>query len=80
VHDVPKSTVMVLLLLTIVVSILGTWTVLDASHASTPKVRMVSGPAQGDVQLTLQRSPTGNMISQGEGHVGLTILPQPNGG
>ena len=60
-EDISKTTVMVLLVLTILISVLGTWTVLDAMSAKrvAPTEAPVEGPSTStaSVQLNIQRPP-----------------------
>jgi heme/copper-type cytochrome/quinol oxidase subunit 2 len=75
--DIPKRVILVLLILTIVVSVLGTWTVLDAVSSTQPK----PSPSQteGNVEINILPSNTvlqepAPQLSESQGVVGLTIV------
>jgi hypothetical protein len=50
--DVSRGTIIVLVLLTLVISVLGTWTVLNET-SSLKAPTSVSGPQKADVRLTI---------------------------
>ncbi len=54
-RDIPKATIAVLLVLTILVSIIGTWTVLESISVkeTTPVERTVS-TSEGNILLNLE--------------------------
>ena len=56
--DIPKATIAVLLVLTILVSIIGTWTVLESINIkeTTPTERTV-GAAEGNIKFTIEEKP-----------------------
>lgn len=74
--DIPKKTILVLLVLTIAISVLGTWTVLSATSQG-PRVNKVADTAQGEVSITINPPPgTANVVkseSSGSGVVTLEI-------
>ena len=80
--DIPKRVIFVLLILTIVISILGTWTVLDAVSSAQP--RALPSTAEGNVNINIlppnsaQQKPA-PQSSEAQGVVGLTILEQKGG-
>ena len=55
--DIPKATIAVLLVLTILVSIIGTWTVLEAISIkeATPAEKTISA-SEGNIRLNLEES------------------------
>jgi len=57
-NDIPKATIAVLLVLTILVSIIGTWTVLESISIkeATPAER-ISGTSEGNIRFTLEEKP-----------------------
>ena len=73
--DIPKRVILVLLILTIVISVLGTWTVLDAVSTARPKA---PSKAQANVKLgildpnTVPEEPAPKE-STAQGVVGITI-------
>ena len=53
--DIPKATIAVLLVLTILVSIIGTWTVLEAiSVKEETPIEKIVGASEGDIKFTLE--------------------------
>ena len=55
--DIPKATIAVLLVLTILVSIIGTWTVLESisvKEATTLPVERTVPTSEGNIGLTLE--------------------------
>jgi hypothetical protein len=81
-EDIPKRVLLVLLVLTIVVSVLGTWTVLDTVSRAQP--RLPPSKAEGNVKInilppnTIEQEPAPQK-TQSQGVVGLTILEQKGG-
>ena len=58
VRDIPKATIAVLLVLTILVSIIGTWTVLEAvSVKEATPVEKTVGAVEGNVRFTIEEKP-----------------------
>ena len=56
VKDIPKATIAVLLVLTIFVSVIGTWTVLEAiSLGQSDDFQGVAKGSQGNVRLTIEK-------------------------
>jgi len=76
-EDIPKRVILVLLVLTIVISVLGTWTVLDAVSKAAPS--LPPSKVEANVKLnilppnTVQQQPTPQQ-SDAQGIVGLTII------
>jgi len=62
--DVPKNTILVLLVLTIFVSAFGTWVILRATEQGLPQIQI----------QTLKEVPG---VSTGEGFISVTIGPKP---
>jgi len=70
-EDISKSTIIVLVVLTLAVSMVGTWAVLD--EVSTP-TQGVAGSPQGQVKLTIV-DPDANTGEDSSGaQVGITIV------
>lgn len=70
--DVSRSTVIVLVLLTLTVSAIGTWVVLSSMPASVPEA---PDTGQGEVVLSLDAPPLSQKASTDVGgEVALTIL------
>lgn len=68
VNDISKKTVLVILLIAIVVSVVGTWTVLDAASTVTITTGPQEDTASGQVRLTIGSTEappaiTGGMIA-----------------
>ncbi len=81
-EDIPKRVIFVLLILTIVISVLGTWTVLDAVSSAQP--RALPSTAQGNVNINILPPNSGQQEpaiqkAEAQGVVGLTILEQKGG-
>jgi len=58
--DIPKATIAVLLVLTILVSIIGTWTVLESisvKEATSLPAEKTAGAAEGNVRFTIEEKP-----------------------
>lgn len=56
-EDIPKATIAVLLVLTILVSIIGTWTVLESisvKEATPLPVEKTVGASEGDIKFSLE--------------------------
>jgi hypothetical protein len=52
--DIPKATIAVLLILTILVSIIGTWTVLESiSVKEATPIEKIVGASEGNIKFTL---------------------------
>ena len=72
--DIPKSIVIILLVLVVVISILGTWTVLDEIEKSKLSAK---SSAAGTVKLQILSNPNQNkQESFGSGKVSLNILEE----
>ena len=74
-EDIPKRVILVLLILTIVISVLGTWTVLDAASSARPMV--TKDKSGGQVSLTIidPNKPLAEPIeSNDQGQVNLNII------
>jgi len=67
--DIPKSIIIILLILTVVISVLGTWTVID----EVEKTKAAQNPAIGQVRLNILGNPE-QKSSYGSGKVTLNIL------
>ena len=72
-NDISKRTVLVLLVLTLVVSIVGTWTVLSQPTTIYKTVEL-GGPQEGMVQLKVNSPPAEPQIADSGGQVGVKIL------
>jgi hypothetical protein len=70
--EISKSVVIILLVLTVIVSILGTWTVLDEMQNAKP-VPTVPSKDYGNVMLNINNVPNAPQ-SFGEGKVSIKIL------
>lgn len=71
-REIPKSIVVILLVLTVIISILGTWTILDAlEKAKTIPTEPSYGAA--NVRLNINK-PLENPVSLGQGKVSIKIL------
>jgi amino acid transporter len=56
VKDIPKATIAVLLVLTILVSVIGTWTVLEAiSSGQDENFQGVTRSSQGNIKLVIEK-------------------------
>ena len=73
-EDIPKSIIVILLILTVVISVLGTWTVLDEIEKS--KMKIVEVGQNGQVRLNILPNPTekSKQESFASGKVSLKIL------
>jgi len=71
--DISKKTVLVILLIAIVVSVVGTWTVLDAASSVTIPKGPQTSHANGKIQLTVG-TPTQELPQVTGGMVALTKL------
>jgi len=80
--DIPKSIILVLLFITVLISVLGAWTVLDKMNSVQGRqVVIFNGDANGKVGLAVQ-NPNGQQQAlppQDSGLVSLVIL-DPQGG
>ena len=59
-EDIPKATIAVLLVLIILVSIIGTWTVLESisiKEATPLSVEKAVGAAEGNIRFTIEEKP-----------------------
>lgn len=59
-EDIPKATIAVLLVLTILVSIIGTWTVLESisvKETAPLPAEKTAGAAEGNVRFTIEEKP-----------------------
>ncbi|MFH1399341.1 MAG: hypothetical protein ABIG95_04495 [Candidatus Woesearchaeota archaeon] len=77
--DIPKRVILVLVVLTIVISVLGTWTVMDAvSRSSTYEPKSV---AKGTVSLKINMPPGSEppQQTQDNGMVSIKILENKGG-
>jgi hypothetical protein len=71
-NDISKRTVLVLLVLTLIVSIVGTWTVLS-QPTTIYKTVEVGGPQAGMVKLSID-APAEPVVTDTGGEVSLNIL------
>ena len=71
-NDISKRTVLVLLVLTLIVSIVGTWTVLS-QPTTIYKTVEIGGPQAGKVKLSID-APEEPVITDTGGEVSLNIL------
>ena len=71
-YDISKHTVLVLLILTLVVSIVGTWTILSQPTTIYRTVE-IGGPQSGEVKLNIQQPAEPQMVEEG-GQVSIQIL------
>ena len=56
--DVPKATIIVLLVLTILVSIIGTWTVLESiSIKEASPAQKTVGSTNNDIEFNMENAP-----------------------
>ncbi len=69
--DIPKSIIIILLVLVVVISVLGTWTVLDEIEKSKVKP---SSSSTGQVRLQILNPDQDKQESLGSGKVSLEIL------
>jgi hypothetical protein len=70
--EISKSVIVVLLVLTVIISILGTWTVLDEMQ-NVKTVPAIPSREYGDVKLNINNIP-GASHTFGEGKVSIKIL------
>ena len=74
--DISKTIVVVLILATLLVSIVGTWSVLNTiDNAIAKKFSVDKG--YGHVSIEIATPDTSSRQSIGHGRVSLTILPRP---
>jgi len=71
-NDISKRTVLVLLVLTLIVSVVGTWTILS-QPTTIYKTIEIGGPASGKVNVNIDE-PTAPKIVEGAGKVSVNIL------
>lgn len=72
--DISKRTVLVLLVLTLVVSVVGTWTILSQPTTIYRTVEM-GGPQAGEVRLDINEpSEPVQQLSDSDGKVSVNIL------
>ena len=75
-EDIPKMVILVLLVLTIIISALGTWTVLDAVSRAQPSM-VPESRTRGDVMINILPTEPGAeepQASDAQGVVGLTVV------
>ncbi len=71
--DVSRNVILVLVILTLLISILGTWTVLSQIGAGhLPSSSQPAAPGSGEVSFTLQ-APPGPSIDAATGHVAFVV-------
>ena len=72
-EDIPKRVILVLLILTVVISILGTWTVLDA--VSSARIEQTSSQGQVSIGiLTPNPAPPEPLVTDSQATVGVNII------
>ncbi|NQU79864.1 hypothetical protein HQ545_08925 [Candidatus Woesearchaeota archaeon] len=72
-YDISKRTVMVLLVLTLVVSIIGTWTILSQPTTIYRTIEM-GGPSAGEVSVSISPAEgVEDLASESEGIVSIDI-------
>jgi len=71
--DISKTTIAVLVLLTLMISVIGTWTVLNEISNVRPTGSNVAAPQSGQVHLNIQ-PPTTPQTSAATGKVMMNIL------
>jgi hypothetical protein len=71
-NDISKRTVLVLLVLTLIVSVVGTWTILS-QPTTIYKTMELGGPAPGRVSLSIN-APTVPQLSNEAGKVSINIM------
>jgi len=74
--EVPKSVIIILLVLTVIISVLGTWTVLDELEkvAISSKPNSATGNVRLDINNPNNENPINDVNSFGEGKISLRIL------
>ncbi len=56
--DIPKATIIVLLVLTVLVSVIGTWTVLESiSIKETSPAQKTAGSTNEDIEFNMENTP-----------------------
>ena len=73
--DVSKKTVLVLLVITVLVSVVGTWTVLNSLSSSNVEWTAQSQPAGGEVSLNVIAPAAPMEPSIETGNVVFNVLP-----
>lgn len=72
-QDIPKKVILVLLILTVVISVLGTWTVLDA--VSSARIEQTSSQGQVTIGvLAPNPAPPEPLVSDSQASVGVNII------
>ena len=64
--DLSRMTVVILVFLTLLISLAGTWLVRDRADLSQINVQKISGGSVGNVELTLVTPPVRQGASQGD--------------
>lgn len=85
-EDIPKGIIIVLLIITVLISVLGTWTVLDQlSEVRVQQVVKPSGSPTGTAEVSITvldpnapKAPP--KTSSATGEVAITVLEPPRGG
>ncbi|HLD89206.1 MAG TPA: hypothetical protein VI894_03290 [Candidatus Nanoarchaeia archaeon] len=72
-EDIPRTTILILIILTVVISVLGTWTVMNSAKAGGGQQVSIQGPsAVGTAELTIVK-PSPPQTSTTEGTASLTV-------
>ena len=78
-EDISKTTIGVLLVLTILIGVLGTWTVLEATTVYQPRIKQVQlgiptvdSSAEASVTLNVKQPAQADT----DGQVSFTVIPQ----
>ena len=72
-HDIPKRVILVLVVLTIVISVLGTWTVMDAVSRA-PEYKAPKSVSTGTVSLEIIDPYAKEESAQDDAKVSIEIL------
>lgn len=74
-EDIPKRVILVLLVLTIVISVLGTWTVLDAASSAGPVITQDNSKGQVSLAIIDPNAPPAKpMEDADQGKVSLNMV------
>jgi hypothetical protein len=71
-YDLPKSIVVILVLLTVMISVLGTWSMMQEINNMKGAPVSTTSSTNGEVSITIAK-PAEPQISQAHGKVSLTI-------
>ena len=75
-EDVSKTTIAVLLVLVVLISVIGTWVVLNSiiSIQQQPLTQITQTQAQGNLKLAILEQPQPSKSTSSQGNVMLTVL------